>query len=48
MGKSGAARSPIPRTVWALGLVGMFMDISSEIKRRTNLNDSGSDYIFME
>ena len=31
---AGAARSgrvPIPRTVWALGFVSMFMDISSEI-----------------
>lgn len=24
-------RMPIPRTVWALGFVSMFMDISSEI-----------------
>ncbi len=29
--KSSAARLAIPRTVWALGLVGLFMDISSEI-----------------
>lgn len=25
------ARPPIPRTVWALGLVSLFMDISSEM-----------------
>ncbi len=29
--KSGTPRLTIPRTVWALGLVSMFMDISSEI-----------------
>ena len=24
-------RPPIPRTVWALGLVGLFMDVSSKM-----------------
>jgi hypothetical protein len=24
------ARAPIPRTVWALGVVSLFMDLSSE------------------
>ena len=28
---SGAGRPPLPRTVWALGLVSLFMDLSSEI-----------------
>ena len=28
---SGLARSSIPPTVWALGLVSLFMDISSEM-----------------
>jgi MFS family permease len=28
---SGVGRPPLPRTVWALGLVSLFMDLSSEI-----------------